>query len=313
MDELRLDYFLSKGLKLVTGDTSTSDIENQCFIVSFAQRKNTGEQPCGDDVPVIINGNNGYEHEYLSKVVAWDRSPEKSSNGAFYAILTWKPDLDALIKMQIEHDDGLRKKRGKTVVDAVNYYQADIYPVIDGSIYKASKVGYFPSNINEPNHELICTIEEFNQCVEEMSVNGDLKDFERYLIRNKFDVINGVLTKANSDYSEYESNSVKPSTKIEYVNVTVKEAKEFHVDELFFYWGDDNYVALKDVDSQTFIINQHKLRRKVETEIKTEKRWVVVNVKNNSVVCVLYSAPPEVEMGGFQQIEITVEVETDNF
>ncbi len=79
-----------------------------------------------------------------------------------------------------------------------------------------------------------------------------------------------------------KSNLVKVRTKIEYVKVTVKEAKEFHVDELFFYWGDDNYVALKDVDSQTFIINQHKLRRKVKTEIKTEKRWVVVNVKNNS-------------------------------
>ncbi len=79
--KLRLDFFLSLGLKLVKWDEftvptrtadglATEDLkvvhdtenannawerDNECFVVSLAPRKNTGALPCGDDVPVVVD------------------------------------------------------------------------------------------------------------------------------------------------------------------------------------------------------------------------------------------------------------------
>lgn len=63
-------------------------------------------------------------------------------------------------------------------MDAVNYYHGDIYfhreikvihPVVDGNLCKAVQHGFFLSNLPEPDHELVCTIEEFKQCVDDMA------------------------------------------------------------------------------------------------------------------------------------------------
>ena len=127
MSKLRLDYFLSLGLKLVEGDTCTSpslsvmhtiedkddaedwnndsDLNNQCFVLEFAHRKNTGEQPCGDDVPVIMKDKDNNTSRGAASYYEWSLKKGR--------YITFIPDLDALIKMQNEHD-----KQGKTVWDA---------------------------------------------------------------------------------------------------------------------------------------------------------------------------------------------------
>jgi hypothetical protein len=119
MKELRLDYFLSLGLKLAEGDTYATPLvdrimsvddpddaenanndwsrNNECFVVSFAPRKNTGEQPCGDDVPVDAFSDMFVSRKGFVSCFEW------LGNGSWVP-KSWKPDLEALIKMQAEHD-----------------------------------------------------------------------------------------------------------------------------------------------------------------------------------------------------------------
>ena len=64
-------------------------------IPSFAPRKNTGQQPCDGDLPVVTYWRDmeDFEHHKDGRV-SW-------TDGM---IKYWMPDLDALIKMQDEHD-----------------------------------------------------------------------------------------------------------------------------------------------------------------------------------------------------------------
>jgi hypothetical protein len=114
MSKLRLDYFLSLGLKLHKKDEyifkgrsyvitdednafvmSRTDFENQeRFITSFVPRKNEGAQPCGDGVPVVVEYDDGGEYSELASDLTWNKQALKS----------WKPNLYVLTKMQAEHD-----------------------------------------------------------------------------------------------------------------------------------------------------------------------------------------------------------------
>ncbi len=70
---------------------------NHLFVVSFADRVNTGTQPVGDDVEVTCVGNNGTEFTDRAIKIPWLSTPEKSSNGAYYALMKWKPNRDAML------------------------------------------------------------------------------------------------------------------------------------------------------------------------------------------------------------------------
>lgn len=63
------------------------------------------------------------------------------------------------------------------------------------------------------------------------------------------------------------ASKTKPRTKAGYVKCEASDASNYHTNELFFHWGDEKIVPLRDVDAACFIINQHKLVRKVECEI----------------------------------------------
>jgi hypothetical protein len=115
MSKLRLDYFLSLGGEFVAKDrvlrdygemTFDSDTARNMnnytgaadiFVTHFELRENTGSQPCGDGVPIAT---------------CWDVNDnvEIGLAGNFdfaidiINITTWKPDIEALIKMQNEHD-----------------------------------------------------------------------------------------------------------------------------------------------------------------------------------------------------------------
>ena len=131
MSGLRLDYFLSFGLKLSKGDECSdsqepraqvfqrviTDDDNEyngefefsagiyddkqlkrLTITSLTQRKNTGEQPCGDDVPVRYEFANGEVGYCAARDLIW------SLNGEEDDIATWQPAIAELIKMQYAHD-----------------------------------------------------------------------------------------------------------------------------------------------------------------------------------------------------------------
>jgi hypothetical protein len=124
MDKLRLDYFLSLGLKLVEGDKyiftereytitggdNASAISEDEFynedriITSFAPRKNTGEQPCGDDVPVLVTLLNKEVREAGGNNSCEGVGSYSTDLNSQYQVDTWQPDIEELIKMQSEHD-----------------------------------------------------------------------------------------------------------------------------------------------------------------------------------------------------------------
>ena len=57
------------------------------------------------------------------------------------------------------------------------------------------------------------------------------------------------------------------STKTEFVKVEMKDAHKYHTNELFFEYSSEKIDPLKEVDAAFFIINQHKLVRKVDREV----------------------------------------------
>jgi len=129
MSKLRADFVVgTKGIELVAGDVIEKHgieftvIEQEAiihvplhkktilkseivavycqpnFIVkSFAPRKNTGEQPCGDDVPVDAFSDMFVSRKGVVSCFEW------LGNGSWVP-KSWRPDLEALIKMQAEHD-----------------------------------------------------------------------------------------------------------------------------------------------------------------------------------------------------------------
>jgi hypothetical protein len=199
----------------------------------------------------------------------------------------------------------LRKKQGKTVVDAVNYLQAELTAdnchhtsnedetlIYNGSRYIAMK----RENIGH-----VCTIEEFNQCVKEMSEHNCALPFCTY----KETTNKQLLTKESSDYSFYES--VKPRMKVEYVKEKAvffwKVAKDFSEKADFF---DVHSNRINTLEGLLGAYKCDDLYRKVETEIKTEKRWIVY--EDGKFKCEICEPPTEYDNANYQIIEITVEV-----
>lgn len=201
MNKLRLDFFLRESkLKLVEGDkfsvrgdncdvtefnisslNCNDPLNSERFITSLAPRKNTGIQPCGDNMPVIV------DHAYYgSNISAIASSVEWSENHTncplatmkkevIFAVKTWKPDLEALIKEQDEHDakPTVTTEPSKTVWDAVNAFEAISY------VRNELMARYIPlgwcfngAKIMCSGHDgmrFTCTTEEFNQCVKELA------------------------------------------------------------------------------------------------------------------------------------------------
>jgi len=190
MNKLRLDYYKSLGLKLEIGDVYTItgargedvitcdsqhlDAQNSAcsndknrFIISFAPRKNTGEQHDCGDIPIIARYNETRTRCDLKSKLSF----EIIDAPCVLSMESWIPDLELLIKMQDENDnkgnnmiteaeqkildnapdgaqyyyrdghtdkihysehagqarlDTLRKKQGKSVVDASKYRKAEL-------------------------------------------------------------------------------------------------------------------------------------------------------------------------------------------
>jgi len=126
-DKLRVGFVKSMGVKFGIGDciknegssavlgtdwvemaNSTKKISDDWFVESFAPRKNTGEQPCDDDVPVVLeyyrnHKDFGNEKRYAGQVDWACVTTNKS----------WKPDINELIKLQDAHDKQAKPKRTK--------------------------------------------------------------------------------------------------------------------------------------------------------------------------------------------------------
>jgi hypothetical protein len=193
-------------------------------------------------------------------------------------------------------------KKGKTVVDAVNAYKAELVVGVSAAfVTYDSHLGCYGIGSNACREETrVCTIEEFNQCVDDLS---------KYANKHKG---------AHAPYTAYDyeqhklDNKVKASTKVEYVPMTTS-----HHYEIFKAMHDDGDVYVRCEDGeyegmQGCIINladaihdEVTIYRKVEVEIKTEKRWLMYEESSDTFT------PCREDQGavvGFQIIEITVEV-----
>jgi len=114
MNKLRLSFLKSLGGVISEGDVtsfgeiySTADFHllksldyklSEIFINSFAPRNNTGEQPMPDGFPVVA-----YMRSINMLAIDWHWSIENNP----VDIATWKPDIDALIALQDEHDKAM--------------------------------------------------------------------------------------------------------------------------------------------------------------------------------------------------------------
>ena len=184
----------------------------------------------------------------------------------------------------------LRKKQGKQVWDAVNYFEGDLRG--HSFVYEGRCNGMFKCNEECVNdYKFVCTVEEFNQCVKDMSEFCNVASLSDY-------------TRATKTPLE----PVKPRTRVEYVKVV---DSIFHLQpdliagELFCNTCDGYEVIDKELTLMNALYEMN-LYRKVETEIKTEKRWLVYNGK--SEFCSEHDYKYEPAGKECQVIEITVEI-----
>lgn len=198
------------------------------------------------------------------------------------------------------------EKQGKTVVDAVNWAKAEwsTSKHNKGVIVYIENTGSFmfaESTTNDKHY--LCNEEEFSQCVKEMVCTSNKESRLGYLANRS------LLTKENSDYSFYEE---KPRVKVEYVKVDASEAVYWFGNNEKLYNLHRHAVSIQDYIND-LAIGENELYRKVETEIKTEKRWIAV--KGNACTDYNYRSVEEIqkecelfESDGWQYIKITVEV-----
>jgi len=187
----------------------------------------------------------------------------------------------------------LREKQRKTVVDAVNAWgEFELAPSSGVETFR-----YCPADDSimgchykaEASDGFVCTIEEFNQCVKEMSFhNVSSAEFMDYQLGVKIPL-----------------EPIKPRIKVEYVKVDASVAVYwFGEGDLYQSPTEGEPVSIQDYIN-ALVLGGDDLYRKVETEIKTESRWLTYEESSNTFT------PCREDQGaavGFQIIEITVEV-----
>lgn len=189
----------------------------------------------------------------------------------------------------------LRKKQGKTVVDAVNHFKCEL--VVGRSAefvtYDSYANGYGIGSVLSEKKTRVCTIEEFNQCVKEMSEVAGKNAYEAYATHEKTPL-----------------EPINPRTKVEYVKVTdsiFNLQPDLDAGEIYLKVGDnDEFNPIKGESTLAYAFEQDKLYRKVETEIKTEKRWIIYNSRGE--FCSEHDHEYKPFDKSLQVIEIEVEV-----
>lgn len=155
MNKINLKWFLGKGYKLVVGDVwskrftahtvsedsvtgvnDPSDGDVNYSVVSFAWRNNEGAIPdcLFTDTVIDVKGNNGIEFQTTAfKCKQWHHTQDKSSNGAYYAMLKWRYNYESLLKQQeddmkiydIAKEDGVTLKPVFTQAQAGEWNSGD--------------------------------------------------------------------------------------------------------------------------------------------------------------------------------------------
>ena len=126
----------------------------------------------------------------------------------------------------------LRKKQGKTVWGAVNYFKG-IWPHTDSALLMYTHCWNF-DNHQLPDGYLVCTMKSFNQCVKEMaearwmSQSGDFycyesykEDYEEPLKETKMSEEKQVYTQAMKNAGELPSVGMRCKVKNEWLFVGV--------------------------------------------------------------------------------------------
>ena len=239
----------------------------------------------------------------------------------------------------------LRKKQGKTVVDAVNYHGANADFLTSGYLIYMNKKWAQASGGDWLEYK-VCTIEEFNQCVKERSEFAGKYEYEQYLAQIDifgidklepikedkiscpvcyFAVFPSQQLCGNCGQYLHAEKKDKPRTKVECVLIDKNGdngsfwecARDFSLGHEFSQTYDcPSHRSVKDNDMLLLCYKANALYRKVETEIKEEKRWFAYNSKTNMMQTKGYPTKDDCyrTLHGnrfqdvYQYIEITVEV-----
>jgi len=181
MNKLRLSFLKSLGGVISEGDVtsfgeiySTADFHllksldyklSEIFINSFAPRNNTGEQPMPDGFPVVA-----YMRSINMLAIDWHWSIENNP----VDIATWKPDIDALIALQDEHDKAM-----PTFSKVVDKAEADF----TGSTFSA---GYMEAVKAGFTFDKFCKAGvDFNKVDKNMEVITDPANIAEYFERDQ--------------------------------------------------------------------------------------------------------------------------------
>ncbi len=182
----------------------------------------------------------------------------------------------------------------KTVFDAVNYFKG----AVSRSSFKyltedATGNWLWRENLHG-NPLVICTIEEFNQCVDDLAKYG-----------NKC----APHSVAAYSYEQYKKDAqpTKPLMVIEYVKITHPNQLWDFPDDLFFKKDSGEFIWTENHTFRNVLdhFKKENLYRKAEREVKEEKRWLVYE---SGVLMSEYKREGFAYADSAQVIEITVEV-----
>ena len=265
MNKLRLDFFLSLGLKLVEGDrllrdygefvldsdtarnmsnyTGAADIT----ITSLAQRKNTGVQPCGDDIQVRVQlGDDSIDTGCCARAKVWNWNDNE--------LVAWKLDLEELIKMQDEHDtrQNLASKKlleevcaqsiessDDAMVAAIYYFKGEAQLIEqqgdDENLilcvaalmesFPDDRIGHFTLGHTGFNPEVVdrvCTVEELNQRIVGMSHYAGAEEFSKYANSDKSPLAPGRV----GNLGQWSDDELKEELRVRLDTAEQKKAKE---------------------------------------------------------------------------------------
>ena len=187
MKGLRVGFIKSMGIEPVKGDGFINDmcicdefnpfnaehresmLRNDTVITSFAPRKNTGEQPCGDDVPVVVKLEDVRRDVYkLASEFYWQHDE---------CGMEWKPDLEALITMQAEHD----AKQVDHFITGISEKETKESIIRMANSIKPKQLVYTPEialTHSKPEPDMLCRVEHKYCLSDDISVDTVTFKFE---------------------------------------------------------------------------------------------------------------------------------------
>ncbi len=237
MSEIKIpvDWIRKKEIKLILGDgfksgevygtlshTQASDMNDSawpkcdaCFITSFADRENTGEQPVSDWVPVDCVFEVRDKSGVLASVLNWGLLESAVDN-----IKKYKPNIEALYEIYLSEtkkEDVWGKERAEGAIHYIKTIDTRVYKTIKGKLVYSNPNGEEWRNCYSYNVEQLTDTNVFTPITTKEINLTEQNKVNDYLERNKkyFDDVDAwsTGTKKSSFTNRYGDDAAFKLTK----------------------------------------------------------------------------------------------------